>query len=221
MMTESDLNYAQPAVPRKGLAITSLTLGIIGIPTLGLCFVGGIVGIVLGVMALNKIKADPIHYAGRGMAISGIIISALSLMLAIPGVIAAIAIPNLLVSQQAARETVARTEVQTIGRAQVLYSVTKGQGKYADLTTLGAAGLIDSRLASGEKAGYRFTSEPFASGSQWMFDTTAVPLTSGTFGTGNRSFGSNETGIIYEAEGNVTLKGTPTIRKPTAGIPVE
>src|SRR2546423_4121695 len=141
-MTESELNYTQPVVPRKGLAITSLTLGIVGLPTLGLCFVGGIAGIILGVKALNKTKEDPAHFAGKGMAISGIIISALSLVLAIPEA-AAIAIPNLLVSQQAARETAALFDVKKIGEAQVLYSGTNGNGKYADLRTLGAAGLID------------------------------------------------------------------------------
>src|SRR5947207_168138 len=106
-MTESELNYTQPVVPRKGLAITSLTLGIVGLPTLGLCFIGGIAGIILGVKALNKIKADPAHFTGKGMAVSGIIISSLSLVLAIPVVIAAIAIPNLLKGQGVSRETAA------------------------------------------------------------------------------------------------------------------
>src|ERR1041384_5243121 len=45
----------------------------------------------------------------------------LLIVVAIIGIIAAIAIPNLLKSQQAARETAALTEVQTIGKQQVLY----------------------------------------------------------------------------------------------------
>ena len=209
------LNYTQPVVPRKGLAITSLALGIIGIPTLGLCFVGGIAGIILGVMALNKIKKDPTRFTGRGLAIAGIIISSLSLVLAIP-IAAAIAIPNLLKSKQLSHELSAVSDVRKIGQAQVLYSMTEGNGKYADLRTLGALGMIDEELASGEKFGYRFASEPVESGSQPMFDTTAVPVSPVT---GNRSFGSNETYVIYEAKGSVILKGTPTNRTP-GGTPM-
>ncbi|HJZ69148.1 MAG TPA: DUF4190 domain-containing protein [Blastocatellia bacterium] len=218
---ESEHTYEPAPIPRKGLAITSLVLGIIGLPTLGLCFVGGIGGILLGVMALNKVKSDPARYGGKGMAIAGIITSAVSCTLAIPGIIAAIAIPNLIKSQQAAHETAALNEVLAIGRAQVQYSVTKGHGKYTDLRTLNAQGLIDATLASGQKGGYEFTSEPVVSGSQSMFDTTAIPAKVGTFGSGNRSFGSNETMIVYEAEGAVLLKATPTDRRPAGGTPVE
>jgi competence protein ComGC len=212
----TELNYTQPVVPRKGLAITSLTLGIIGIPTIGLCFVGGITGIILGVMALNKIKNDPAHFTGRGIAISGIIVSALSLVLAIP-IAAAIAIPNLLKSKQLSHEISAVSDVRKIAQAQELYSMTEGNGKYADLRTLGALGLIDEDLASGIKGGYHFTSEPFVSESHPMFDTTAVPVSPVS---GNRSFGSNETNVIYEAKGSVILKGSPTNRTPPGGTPM-
>ena len=136
--------------------------------------------------------------------------------------IAALAIPNIVKSQQAARETAAMTEVLTIGKAQVLYSVTKGHGKFTDLYTLGAQGLIDSALASGQKGGYLFRSEPVSlEGASAMFDTTAKPVEAGTFGTGNRSFASNETFKLYEAEGAVDLKGTPTNRIPTGGTDME
>lgn len=208
---------------RKGMAITSLVLGIISIPTLGLCLVGGITGIVLGAVALKRTNASPERYAGKGLALGGIITSIISLLIAIPGsILTAVAIPNLLVSQQAARETAAIVEVKTIGKAQALYSATKGQGSYTNLQTLGAEGLIDSALASGEKAGYQYTSEPVLSaGSEPMFDTTARPVKVGRYGRGTRSFGSNETFVIYEAEGSVSLKGTPIDRVPRGGTSVE
>jgi type II secretory pathway pseudopilin PulG len=211
-----------PTKPRRGLAIASLVLGIIGIPTLGLLCVGGITGIILGIIALNKVKSNPAQYAGRGLAIAGIVLSALSMLIAIPGIIAAIAIPNLLKSQQVAREMEALGEVVTIAHAQDRYSVTKGRGQFTNLRTLGAEGLIDSDLASGQKGGYLFSSEPVSSGSGTsMFDTTARPVTAGTFGTGNRSFGSNETMILYESEGSVDLKGTQGNRVPAGATPVE
>src|SRR5262245_27368494 len=126
----------------------------------------------------------------------------LLIVVAIIGIIAAIAIPNLLKSQQAARETAALTEVQTIGKSQVLYSVTKGHGKFADLAGLGAQAIIDATLASGNKGGYVYASTPInAEGMPAMFDTTAHPSAVGTFGTGNRSFYSNETMVVFENEG--------------------
>jgi competence protein ComGC len=221
MNNQADI--APTDAPRKGLAIASLVLGIISIPTLGLLFIGGIAGIVLGIVALNKAKQNPAQYAGRGLAIAGIVTSTLSLLVAIPGIIAAIiAIPNLIKSQQAAHETTALTEVMTIGKAQVLYSVTKGHGAFTNLSTLGAEGFIDPILATGQKGGYLFRSEPvLLVGREPMFDTTAKPLETHNFGTGNRSFGSNETFIVCEAEGAVDLKGTATIRIPGGGTRVE
>ena len=62
----------------KGLAIASLSLGIASI-LLGIIIIGiplAIVGIILGIMALVKKKA------GKGIAIAGVITSALTLVLA-------------------------------------------------------------------------------------------------------------------------------------------
>jgi hypothetical protein len=54
-----------------------------------------------------------------------------------------------------------------------------------------------------------------------MYDTTARPVKSGTFGYGNRSFGSNETNMLYEADGDVELKGTAANRTPPNGTPIQ
>ncbi len=219
---DDQFGNAPANLPRKGLAIASLVIGIISIPTLGLLFVGGITGIVLGAVALNKAKMQPDQYAGRGLAIAGIITSSLSLLVAIPAIIAAIAIPNLLKSQQAARETAALTDVLTIDKAQVLYFTTKGRGKFTDLSTLGAQGLIDSTLASGQKNDYIFSSEEvIAEGCPPMFDVTAKPIKIGTFGTGNRSFYSNETMLVYEVAGGDPASANYKDRVPKNGIPIE
>ncbi len=84
------------ARPRKGLAIASLVAGIVSIPTLGLLVVGAVTGVVLGAGALSRVNKNPMGYAGKGMAIAGIITSAVSLVIAaIIGVLAAIALPKL------------------------------------------------------------------------------------------------------------------------------
>ena len=217
---DNQMHYPTTSPPRKGLAIAALVVGIVSILTCGGLLVGPIVGIVLGIVALNKAKSNPAQYAGRGLAIAGIVTSVCSV---VPGVLAAIAIPNLINPQkQAAHETAALTEVQRIGQAQVLYSVTKGQGKFADLGTLGAQGLIDAVLASGQKGGYIYSSEPVsASGLTPMFDTTARPVNVGTFGTGNRAFYSNEIMVIYESEGIQPPTATPRDRTPKNGTPIE
>jgi len=212
--------YPSSSPQRKGLAIASLVIGIVSILTCGGLLVGAIVGIVLGIVAMNKAKRDPAQYAGRGLAIAGIVTSAFSFL---PGILAvAIAIPNLIKSQQVAHETAALTEVQTIGKAQILYSVTKGHGKFADLRTLGAQGLIDAGLASGQKGGYIFSSEPLSVPELApMFDTTARPIEAGTFGTGNRAFYSNETMVVFETEGLQPPTATPQDRVPKNGTPIE
>jgi type IV pilus assembly protein PilA len=146
----------------------------------------------------------------------------LLIVVAIIGIIAAIAIPNLLKSQQAARETAAMTEVQTIGKSQVLYSVTKGHQKFGDLAALGAQGIIDSNLASGNKGGYKYASTPInAEGMPAMFDTTAHPSAVGTFGTGNRSFYSNETMVVFENDGIAPPTASPQDRVPKDGTPIQ
>ena len=145
----------------------------------------------------------------------------LLIVVAIIGIIAAMAIPNLVKSQQAAHETAALSDVSTIGKEQLTYSLTKGRGKFASLQALGAEGYLDSTLAAGNKGGYTFASEPLVvENAPSMYDTTAKPNAVGTFGTGNRSFGSNETNIIYDADGAVDVKGTATDRRPVGGTPI-
>src|ERR1700731_2387956 len=66
----------------NGMAIGSLVASIIGVPLFFACFTGAIaamVGIVLGVIALNQIKQS--GEQGRGFAIAGIVIGGIVLAL--------------------------------------------------------------------------------------------------------------------------------------------
>ncbi len=115
----------------------------------------------------------------------------LLIVVAIIGIIAAIAVPNLLQSKAAANEASAISAIRNIVTSHITYSATVGAGSYAlDLTTLENASLIDSVLGSGTKDGYSFAS----SGGANAFTITAEPLTAGT--TGTRYFFSNESGVI-------------------------
>ncbi len=115
----------------------------------------------------------------------------LLIVVAIIGIIAAIAVPNLLQSKAAANEASAISAIRNIVTSHITYSATVGAGKYAtDLSVLEGAKLIDSVLGSGTKDGYAFAS----SGTTNTFTITASPLTAGT--TGTRYFFSDESGVI-------------------------
>jgi type IV pilus assembly protein PilA len=152
----------------------------------------------------------------------------LLIVVAIIGIIAAIAIPNLLKSRQAANEASAIGSTRTIGTAQATYQSTKGKGKdfCTDLSNLAGYNSIDENLGAGLKSGYTFATTGVASTttSSSYFDTLAKPLSSGTFGSGNRAFYSNETFVIYQdTDGSgSTLGGTSaSTRIPTGGVPLD
>jgi type IV pilus assembly protein PilA len=144
----------------------------------------------------------------------------LLIVVAIIGIIAAIAIPNLLKSRQAANEASAIASVRTIGTAQATYQSTKGFGKdfATDLPALNTEGSVDATLGSGTKSGYTFVTAGTASAAAnpSYFNTTSAPQSSGTFGSGNRWFYSNETYVIYQHTAAIAAPAFPT-RVPALG----
>jgi len=153
----------------------------------------------------------------------------LLIVVAIIGIIAAIAIPNLLKSRQAANEASAIGSTRTIGTAQATYQSTAGLGRNfaPDLTTLGNDNAVDDTLAGGTKSGFAFASDGTDADTDGsppsFFDTTAEPQSTGSFGTGNRSFYSNETYVIYQMAGGAAPDAgvNSTTRKPTNGSVLE
>jgi hypothetical protein len=83
-------------------------------------------------------------------------------------------------TRQFANEAGAINLVKTIGTCQLLYQVTKGKGKYADLKTLceendDILGSLASKESPRQKYGYRFASIPVDSpGAPPMFDTRCL-----------------------------------------------
>src|ERR1700752_4574598 len=84
----------------------------------------------------------------------------LLIVVAIIGIIAAIAIPNLLASRRAANEGSAQSSLRTIHSSEGTYQATVGAGNYGDLTALSGQNLIDPVLATGSKSGYNFAITP-------------------------------------------------------------
>jgi type IV pilus assembly protein PilA len=139
----------------------------------------------------------------------------LLIVVAIIGIIAAIAIPNLLASRRAANEASAISTLRTIVSAEATYQSTAGAGQYATLPGLAAAGLVDSVLGqtNAAKSGYVFNVSATAStsSSPAQFDATAVPQNpTGLTATGTRSFYTNEQGVIYFLSGGTAPTRTTT-----------
>jgi prepilin-type N-terminal cleavage/methylation domain-containing protein len=122
----------------------------------------------------------------------------LLIVVAIIGIISAIAIPNLIASKRAANEASAQASLRTIHSCEISYQATTGVGDYADIPALRVDLLADSVLGSGTKSGYAFAAHPTAPGVRpALYYATAVPTTtSGVGQTGTRRFGISEDGAL-------------------------
>lgn len=126
----------------------------------------------------------------------------LLIVVAIIGIIAAIAIPNLLASRRAANEGSAQSSLRTIHSAQATFQATTGNGAFAaNLAALSGANLIDGVLGSGTKSGYAFTIfEQAGTGAAAVFGSQGNPsVTSGVSQSGTRVFGLIEDGVLRGA----------------------
>lgn len=130
----------------------------------------------------------------------------LLIVVAIIGIIASIAIPNLLASRRAANEGSAQQSIRTISSCETAYKFSYGNGSYADLPTLGAKVMTDSVLSSGSKSGFTFEATP-VSGSSEQFWASAFPVTTtGLRSTGSRRFAVTEDGVL---RGDTDLTSPP------------
>lgn len=123
----------------------------------------------------------------------------LLIVVAIIGILAAIAIPNLLASRRAANEGSAQSSLRTIHSAEVVYQNTTGSGAYAaSLNALGNQNLIDGTLASETKSGYNFKIVGQAgTGASAVYGAYGFPaVTNGVATSGTRTFGMTDSGIL-------------------------
>lgn len=134
----------------------------------------------------------------------------LLIVVVIIGIIAAIAIPNLLASRRAANEGSAISSLRTYHGAQATYQATTGGGNYAGtvgpadaFTILASLNLVDSVLGSGTKSGYSFIghSVTASSGNPACHLGAASPITiSGVTQTGTRAFVITTEGVISQLD---------------------
>jgi prepilin-type N-terminal cleavage/methylation domain-containing protein len=133
----------------------------------------------------------------------------LLIVVAIIGIIAAIAIPNLLASRRAANEAAAISAIRTLTSAEETYRTTVGGGAtFADMAGLLNRQLIDTVLAGATtvpnaKSGYIYSA--ITTSSNANFCVGGAPATSYS---GTRNFSSDEPGVIYVHA--VTVATPPT-----------
>ena len=131
----------------------------------------------------------------------------LLIVVVIIGIIAAIAIPNLLASRRAADEGAAISTIRTVHGAQMAYQSTYGGGNFAGnmsggngVIDLAAVNLVDSVVGTGQKSGYTIVSyaTPRTASQLATMIIGAEPLTqSGVTQTGSRTFLAATEGTIF------------------------
>ena len=133
----------------------------------------------------------------------------LLIVVAIIGIIAAIAIPNLLASRRAANEGSAQQSLRTMSSAEATYRSTAGNGSYGPVDSLVSQNLIDSTLGSGAKSGYNFTTgtDPVASSTDFVIAAAPVTIT-GVTATGTREFCIDQSGVLTAKTAAATSAAT-------------
>jgi type IV pilus assembly protein PilA len=136
----------------------------------------------------------------------------LLIVVAIIGIIAAIAIPNLLASRRAANEGSAQSSLRTVHSAEATYQATSGQGNFGTLPQLAAGNLVDPVLGSLQKSGYNFLVTPVdlvPGTSPATFVATGIPMVAtGIPATGTRKFCVTESGVMAGMTGGLTTPMT-------------
>ena len=157
----------------------------------------------------------------------------LLIVVAIIGIIAAIAVPGLLRARMSGNETSAIGGMRAVNTAEVSYSSACGNGAYATaFLTLGTPPMGGTQaflsedlasMAAGvtpQKSGYTYTLAAGNNGAQGPNDcngtptnttyyTSAIPTSPAS--TGNRSFASNHAGAIWQ---NVAAAGAAAPAEP-------
>jgi type IV pilus assembly protein PilA len=133
----------------------------------------------------------------------------LLIVIAIIGIIAAIAAPNLLASRRAANEAAAIASVRTLSSAEATYRDTVGGGfTYASLAQLVSNTFIDSSIGNATtpataKGGYVYAVTLTAGNSFFVIGAAPVSTSIGNF-----RFSSDTPGIIYRDPDDVTTVPT-------------
>ena len=110
-----------PVAKTSGLAVTSLVLGILGVFTCGLT---ALFGLILGIIAMVRVKNSGGKLSGNGLALAGIIVSTIFLFM-IP-IFAAMLLPALAAAKQKAQTINCVNNEKQLALAVRIYSGDNG-----------------------------------------------------------------------------------------------
>ena len=152
----------------------------------------------------------------------------LLIVVVIIGIIAAIAIPNLLAARRGANEGSAISSLRTLHGANVTFQATAGSGEFAQsLAALKTANLVDATLAAAvdatnPKSGYYFGYTASAAGVKpSTFQVISQPATaSGITATGTRNFLVAEEGVVYASKDTTDVPAIDAARAVTKATPL-
>lgn len=121
--TEPQTEFAPKTSP---MAIWSLILGILG----WFICVTVIPGVILGILGLKQVKEKPREFTGSGLAIAGIVVSAVGVFVfAVVMMLAAILFPVFFRARSTAQTAICQRNVGQLCRAVMMYS-SDFDGKY-------------------------------------------------------------------------------------------
>jgi len=106
-----------PSAKTSGLAIASLVLGICGIFT---CGPAAIIGLILGIIGLSEISKRAEQLKGKGLAIAGIVTSAIGIVL-IPVILMVLLMPALSRARSQGMNIVSMNNTKQICLAMEMY----------------------------------------------------------------------------------------------------
>lgn len=149
----------------------------------------------------------------------------LIVVIAILGIVVAIAVPNMLASRRAANEGSAVSSMRTIYNAETTYLTSKGGGNYASMDTLASEKMLDESLGAASvperaKSGYYFVVDLSPGTNPPIIGINGLPLVrTGPTATGKRIFWAGESGVIYYNDNaqDITINN----RIPTNASPLD
>jgi prepilin-type N-terminal cleavage/methylation domain-containing protein len=139
----------------------------------------------------------------------------LLIVVAIIGIIAAIAIPNLLASRRAANEASAISGIRSLATAEAMYRQTVGNGTdYANMSQLLSRGMIDGVLANATTPATAKSNYVYAITLSADLSNYVVGAAPATTLNGSRRFSADTPAVIYEDTTSVTtvptsIQGSP------------
>lgn len=177
----------------SGLAIASLVLGILGLFT---CGTTALIGLILGIIAMTKVRKSQGALGGGGMALAGIIVSAVFIFL-IP-IFAAMLLPALAQAKSKAQSIHCMNNVKQLSLALRIYA-TDNQNRYPAATNWCNA----IRLEVGSTNTYRCPADLPDSRCSYAFNAQVA-------GTEMARVDPN-TVVIFESEGGWNVAGGPEL----------